>query len=466
MFSKVKPSWNTIGFQLAFWYSAIFIASSLILFFVTFFSLKFSFRQNDRKLVQSEMEDYIADFRLGGSSRLERALAEIRFKDATGDDAFFVRLMDAKKGMVFLSVPRQWPAPDLKRLDAELASNKGPWSFISSNGVKNTYEILSMPISPNLILQVGKLTVNSQELMDRFRSIFLKILIPVFMTGFAGGLFLTFRALRPIRYLINTTRLIIDTGEINSRVPAGGRGDELQELSRLFNTMLEKTEKLIKGMREGLDNVAHDLRTPITRIRGAAEMALGSGGNPDDLKSALADCVEEADRILTMLNTVMDISEAETGAMLLNLQDVEIPALINEITDLYSYVAEEKGIAVRASFLDNPHALADRNRLQQAIANLLDNAIKYTASGGTVDIHVFRERQNAVVRIMDTGAGIQPDDIPKIWDRLYRGDKSRSQRGLGLGLSLVRAIVLAHRGRVEVSSSPGKGSVFTVYIPA
>ena len=466
MLSGLRASSRTIGFQLAFWYSAIFIASSLILFFVTFFSLKFSFRQNDRKLIQSEMEDYVADFRMGGSSRLERALSEIRFKDSTGQDLFFVRLTDAKKGTVFLSIPRQWPAPDLERLDTGQTENKGPWSSISSNGVKNTYEILSKPITPGLILQVGKLTVNSQELIARFRAIFLKILIPVFITGFAGGMLLTFRALRPIRYLINATRQIIGTGEINARVPVGDSKDELQELSRLFNTMLEKIEKLIKGMREGLDNVAHDLRTPITRIRAGAEMALRSEASPDTLKSALADSIEEADRILTMLNTVMDISEAETGAMLLNLQDVDLPALINEVTDLYSYVAEEKNVAIRASFTGNMQVLADKNRIQQAIANLLDNAVKYTDCGGSVEIQTSRENQSAVIQITDTGAGIQPQDLPKIWDRLYRGDKSRSQRGLGLGLSLVKAIILAHKGRVEVSSAPGEGSVFTVYIPA
>ena len=473
MFLKFNSSRKTIGFQLTLWYSAIFIASSLILFFFTYFSLQFSLRQNDRKLIRSETEDYIADFQMGGISRLERALGEIKYKDSSGGDLFLVRLANAGGDTFFLSIPRQWPAPDLKQLKAGPGKNNARWSYIPSNGVRNTYEIFSKPLSADLILQVGKLTVNTQELMEHFRAIFLQIIIPIFIIGFAAGLFLTFRALRPIRYLVNTTRLIIDTGEISARVPAGGRNDELMELSKLFNTMLEKIENLIKGMREGLDNVAHDLRTPITRIRGSAEMALRSEDSPDNLKSALADCIEEADRILTMLNTVMDISEAETGTMRLDLQNVKISTLIDEVIDLYGYIAEEKNISIRTDPQDGRTDLqdglnlpADRNRLQQAVANLLDNAIKYTPSGGTIDIQTSREQQNIIIRIKDTGIGIHPQELPKIWDRLYRGDKSRSQRGLGLGLSLVKAIILAHKGHVEVSSTPGEGSVFTVYIPA
>ena len=411
------------------------------------------------------MEDYIADFQMGGVSRLERALGEIKYKDSNGEDLFLVRLSDDKNNTVFLSIPQQWPGPDLKQLEKGSKKGVAHWSYISSNGVRNTYEIFSKPLSSNLILQVGRLTVNTKELMEHFRSIFVQIVIPIFLIGFAGGLFLTFRALRPIRYLANTTRLIIDTGEISARVPAGGSNDELRELSRLFNTMLEKIERLVKGMREGLDNVAHDLRTPITRIRGSAEIVLRSDDNPDNLKAALADCIEETDRILTMLNTVMDISEAETGTMWLNLENVNISTLINEIIDMYSYVAEEKNITIQAELREGLTLAADRNRLQQAIANLLDNAIKYTSEGGVINIQTAQEHQNIIVRVKDTGIGIHPQELPKIWDRLYRGDKSRSQRGLGLGLSLVKAIILAHKGRVDVSSNLGEGSIFTVHIP-
>ncbi|MGE0370189.1 MAG: sensor histidine kinase, partial [Candidatus Dadabacteria bacterium] len=164
--------------------------------------------------------------------------------------------------------------------------------------------------------------------------------------------------------------------------------------------------------------------------------------------------------------TLMDVSEAETGAMKLNFEIINVAPVIDDVVDLYGYVAEEKGVSVRAGFPEELFLTADRSRIRQVLANLLDNAIKYTPSGGRIDIEASRTDKEVEITIKDTGVGISEDELDNIWDRLYRGDKSRSQRGLGLGLSLVKAIVGAHRGRVEVSSKPGLGSVFSVHLPS
>lgn len=295
--------------------------------------------------------------------------------------------------------------------------------------------------------------------------IFAIIILPVIGIGLAGGLFLARRALGPVRHLIHILHSIIQTGQTKTRVPVRHTGDELDELGGLFNTMLSRIESLIEGMRAALDNVAHDLRSPLTRLRGIAEMALGSSQNEETYREALADCLEESEHILTMLNHLMDISEAETGAMKLHLEPLNIRSLIEEVTDVYRYVAEEKDIMVHTFAPEELHVVADRNRLRQALANLLDNAVKYTPEGGQIDIEAFQQQQQITVVVRDTGIGISPDELPKIWDRLYRGDKSRSQRGLGLGLSFVRAIVQAHKGSVRVVSEPGHGSQFILSLP-
>jgi signal transduction histidine kinase len=166
-----------------------------------------------------------------------------------------------------------------------------------------------------------------------------------------------------------------------------------------------------------------------------------------------------------MLNTLMDISEAETGAMKLNLEKVSLSNIVAEIVDLYGYIAEEKNIAIHTFFPEELHLTGDRNRLQQALSNLLDNALKYTHDGGRIDIEAFERGDNILITMKDTGIGIPREELPKIWDRLYRVDNSRSTRGLGLGLSLVKAVVEAHKGHIEVTSEPLSGSIFSIYLP-
>jgi signal transduction histidine kinase len=195
-------------------------------------------------------------------------------------------------------------------------------------------------------------------------------------------------------------------------------------------------------------------------------MALAAAPDVDQCREALADCVEESDRVLVMLNTLMDISEAESGALPLRREPVRLAEVAARAVELYRDVAEAKGVVLVARTSSDPVVMADATRLQQVAANLIDNAVKYTPAGGRVDVEVGREDGRARLEVHDTGIGIRADELPRIWDRLFRGDTSRTERGLGLGLSLVKAIVEAHGGTVEVRSEPNRGSVFSVALRA
>jgi signal transduction histidine kinase len=210
--------------------------------------------------------------------------------------------------------------------------------------------------------------------------------------------------------------------------------------------------------------VAHDLRTPLTRLRNVAESALVQGDEAAS-REALARAVEEADRVNATLTALMDISEAETGAMRLALEELPLGAVVDEAIALHADEAEDRGIALSSTVGPGIRVRADRTRLRQALANLVENAVKYTERGGRVVVSATDESDRVVLQVEDTGVGIGAGDLPLIWDRLYRADASRSTRGLGLGLSLVKAIVEAHGGEVAVRSVEGQGSTFTLALP-
>jgi signal transduction histidine kinase len=453
---------RTLGFRLTLWYSAIFILSALALVVLAYFFLASSLRRADHRLILSRLEDYRAEYRTGGISALQQ---EIKFeRDAGQPNQFLIRVGSQAHRTLFLSLPDHWAGLDLKPLASPSAPGQA-WTRIGPPGGENTLEVAAVALPDGNILQVGKNIDPREDLLETFRGVFAGVTLLVIVLGVVGGQFLAFRALRPVRQLILTMRAITDTGKIAARMPISPTGDELEDLTRLFNQMLEKIEALINGMKETLDNVAHDLRTPMTRLRGMAEMALQGQNDLGTCREALADCLEESERVLRMMNTLMDISEAETGAMNLTLENVDLPELLDQVIDLYRYVSEDKHIALATSYPRELYLSADRDRLGQALANLLDNAVKYTPDGGRVEVEAYAQPPHIVVVVKDGGPGIPPHEIARIWDRLYRGDKSRSQRGLGLGLSLVKAIIEAHHGHVEVASEAGAGSVFTVYLP-
>jgi len=332
---------------------------------------------------------------------------------------------------------------------------------LRSDSGTSLLEVASAKFPDGTLLQVGKSTENREELLARFRAVLAIVSLLIVAIGLAGGAIVTRSTLQPIRRLISAVRNISRTGKLEDRVPVRPQRDAIDELSMLFNEMLDRITTLMRGREQALDNVAHDLRTPMTRLRGVAERALQSD-DPRAHREALVTGLEESERILAMLTSLMDISEAETGAMRLELSQVDVAAIVSDVIELYADVAEDKRVGLSSDVEPGLVVRADAQRLRQVLANLVDNAVKYTPPEGRVT--VTGRRGDGVVRIdvTDTGAGIAPHDLPHIWDRLYRGDQSRTERGLGLGLSMVRAIVTAHGGTADVSSEPGKGSTFTI----
>ncbi len=326
-------------------------------------------------------------------------------------------------------------------------------------------------VSEEVILHVSAAQVElsqalREQAMRRFERMYLIIAFALLVASAVGGSIFTYLATAPLRRIVRTVVDILATGDLDRRVSTEGVRGTRAEIAGLINRLLDRNASLVRAIHDSLDNVAHDLRTPMTRLRATAEKALQ---RPDDHaagREAIADCLEESDRVLTMLNTLMEVAEAKTGSMRLDRKRVELDEVVRDVVDLYSLVAEERGAMLMTRIGGKVAAVADPGRLRQALANLLDNAIKYGGKGNEVLVSLDREGDDAVLAIADKGPGIPANDLPRIWERLYRGDKSRTERGLGLGLSFVRAIVEAHGGRVEVESGVGRGATFRIRIPA
>lgn len=453
---------RTVGFRISLWHFGILILSGILLLLIVHFILAFLFIKQDRESIQEESLHLETIYPDGGVQAIK---AEI--DNQQGKSAFFIKLTNAKSEVIAESDPGDFEDYDLKQIK-NLKPDKDGWMKIwekPDNDLKFPLGPESMEITSTILdgmnLQVGKTSEERMDLESRILFILGIVIIPFLV---AVGTFLSQRALHPLREMIATVESI-QAGKMSSRVPASGTGDELDELAQLFNAMLQQIEKLIKGMQDSLDIVAHDLRTPITRLRATAETALQSASSTETYREALADCMEESEQILSILETLMDISEAQTGAMKLRPEKVKVQKLIEDSVDLYRYVAEDRGLIIESICPHDLYLNVDSRRIRQALANLVDNAVKYTPRGGKISLQAIQNNGEAIISVSDTGSGIPSEELPKIWERLYRSENAQSIKGIGLGLSLVRAIIQSHGGEIEVKSEVDKGSIFTIHLP-
>ena len=255
-------------------------------------------------------------------------------------------------------------------------------------------------------------------------------------------------------------------GDFDCRVSARGGSTEITDLVDSFNTMNSNNRKLFNEVRSVTDNVAHELKTPLTRLRGAAELTLGDRDAGPAAQELAAVVSEESGEMLELINSMLEITRTESGLTGLKSEPVDLVEELRRAHELFLPVAEDLELKFELELPDHPVRIdADRVKLQRVFSNLIDNALKFNSKDGKVTLRLETTATHAVVTVTDSGCGIAEDDLGHIFERLYRCDASRSRPGNGLGLTLAQAIVRAHGGEIRVASTPGEGSAFTVLLP-
>lgn len=453
--------------RLTLLYSAVTVMTVIVIFGFTFVSLYRSLQQEDIRDLQNRLLGYWAQYQTGGMESLGEELNRDTF--LMGDRLGLVRISDPDNVSLFFTWPEEWNAFNPRSLDMRPLDPRTVYELSSPDHDYNL-EVAGIWLSEQYFLQLGAANRNRVALMRGLERNFLVIGVTSLLLAFAVGLLITTRSLRPVDRVTAVAREIVQTGRLDRRVEADAGGGELQELVEVINRMLQRIDALVVGLRETVDMVAHDLRTPLTRLRARAELALRND-DKDQAHHALVETIEQSDEILRMVHTLLDITEAESGIMKIQREQFAVLPLVKEIHDLYELVAEEREILLEYSVPDQLQMSGDRVRLRQVVANLVDNGLKYCRHGGTVSITVnatapAESPGDVTIAVSDTGVGMVESELERMWDRLYRGPVQPEQPGLGLGLSLVRAVVQAHNGTVSADSTPGVGTTVTVTIPA
>lgn len=448
VFGNTQRLVRTHAFRLAALYFLVFAVSVLgVLLFVYWTSADFIDRQTEATL-DAEITGLAEQYSQRGLSGLVQIVAA-RSAGDRGDGMLY--LVTDPDGRPLAGNIAAWPTG--------VSARAGRLSFTTEARVKDRIEThpaqgVSFTIPGRYRLLVGRDVSDATAFRNRVKTTLLWAGLVALGVGLLGGTAMSRNLLRRVEQVNRTSERVM-AGNLSDRVPLNGTSDEFDQLAANLNRMLDQIERLMNAMREVTDDVAHDLKTPLARLRARLELALIGPADASLQTEAIRAAIDEADRLLATFNALLSIAELESGARRDHTEPLDLSEIARSAAELYEPVAEEKGFVLSLATEPGVRIRGSRHLLSQAIANLLDNALKY-AGAGEIQIRVLRGEGRAAVEVTDRGQGIPEADREAVFDRFVRLEPSRSTPGNGLGLSLVRAVVRRHRGTVELADNrPG-----------
>jgi signal transduction histidine kinase len=452
---RIAQFMRSMFFKRMIIFLAIFILAEVVVFSFLYWSTVALYEKRLDQEIEREAAAFEGTFS-GLSAQEMAAIVRQRSSDNPGEADTYI-LTNRKYEYVAGNI-RVWPKglPDESPL-VELELGDG------QNGSRQAHKARTLTFPDGYHLLVGRNVSELEEMQVLIRKGLVRTIFLTLVIGVVGG-YVSSRFAQRRFDRINRNTLAILEGDIGRRIPRTGSGDELDVLSRNLNDMLDRIELLMRGMREVTDNVAHDLRKPITRLKNRIEVTLLGAPDAEAYREALEKSIAEADHILAMFNAILTIAEAESGARRDGFEPVDLTRVARSVTEIYEPLAEESGLAVVLEASDPVTVTGDPHLISQTLANLIDNAIKYAPRSGPLTVRVYRDGGEAKLSVSDRGPGIPAEGRDKALERFGRLEESRTTPGSGLGLSLVRAVADLHGGSVTLSNA-GPGLVVTVSFP-
>ena len=459
---KFKNLGNSLLFRLTILFTLSLTLLAIISFGVFYYQIySMTMERMDEDLLENEIEYYSEYLARSGLERLKKRLIE-EAEPEDPEEEFF-RIIDLKGNVLAASDMSAWGPVDIIDVVGKLKGNEINHVFqtITLADDDDKARMITAVIGPDTILQIGESLEDADEYLEIFRNLFVILTGVLIIASAFIGWYLSKRALRDMADVTQTAEEI-SRGSYDRRVEVKGQFKEIQKLGVTFNTMLDRIQILLRSMKEINDNIAHDLRSPLARIRGIAEMTLTDEKSIKDYKDMAVNTIEECDSLIEMINTMLDITEAEAGVNGTTDEEFDVVTIISEACELFRPVADEKRIELTYSLPDVLPFQGAKKKMQRIVTNILENAIKYTPEQGKIAVSATAENGKIQIVFNDTGVGIPDEDMPHIFERFYRCDRSRPQGGVGLGLSLAKAYTGAMNGFINVTSAVSKGSTFTL----
>jgi signal transduction histidine kinase len=439
-----------------------FAFSFVVVLGTTLLVLRSTLVRHDHAELEATLRTLEQNYELGGLKAVRR---EIEVTNVLGRGRpYYVRIANEENETLLESAPKGWKGFPFYLLEQRRPEALDRFHRLSSRQVEFDLEVLSTTTESELVFQVGASTRAREQELGVVVTTFAALGIPCLGLILLLLSFLIHRSLMSITDITQVVRGILRSGRYDQLVPVRHAARETDELAEAFNTLMQKVDGLIGRLRHTLDSLAHDIRTPMTRLRTQAELSLEQAKGEDALRTALHGALEESNQVIMLVERILDASEADSGAVRLNREEVALNGLLNEVAEAYEMVAEEWGVGFTFRCSAEGTAYVDAVRLRQIAGNLLDNALKHSPGGGTVTLALGSDAENVELSVSDEGAGIDSEEKTNIWSYQYRG-ASGHEGGYGIGLTIVRAVAEAHGGGASVQSRPGAGSTFTVTIP-